>query len=98
MAKHQTKAEKAHVNKVAELGCVACFVQAGVWETPGQIHHIREGMGMSQRSSWFDVICLCQDHHLNGENGKIAVHLEPVEFAENYGPLNELLELTQDNI
>lgn len=45
------KAEREHLNKVAELGCVACYVQAGVWGTPGEIHHLRAGQGREQRNA-----------------------------------------------
>lgn len=98
MAKHQTKAEKAHVGKVAELGCVACFVQAGVWGTPGEIHHIREGVGAAQRSGWGEVICLCTNHHRNSGNGKIAIHSGKRSFTDMYGSELFLLNLTLDNI
>ncbi|HGW6103705.1 TPA: Ref family recombination enhancement nuclease [Citrobacter werkmanii] len=98
MAKHQTKAEKAHVNRVAELGCVACYVQAGVWGTPGQIHHIREGQGMAQRSGWFEVICLCLNHHTYSGNGKLAIHAGKELFTNAYGSERDLLILTNENL
>lgn len=98
MAKHQTKAEKAHVNRVAELGCVACYVQVGVWGTPGEIHHIREGQGMAQRAEWKKVICLCANHHRNSGNGKIAIHSGKRSFTCVYGSELFLLNLTLDNI
>lgn len=98
MAKHQTKAEKAHVGKVAGLGCVACFVQAGVWGTPGEIHHIREGMGAAQRSGWGEVICLCTNHHRHSGNGKLAIHAGNMSFTKEYGSERELLDLTLSNI
>lgn len=92
--KRQNKAEKAHVNKVAELGCVACYIQFGEWNTPGEIHHIREGMGGSQRAGWKDVICLCTNHHRNSGNGKIAIHAGNKSFSARYGTERELLDLT----
>ncbi|TKV08244.1 hypothetical protein FDX19_15515 [Citrobacter sp. wls619] len=98
MSKHQTKAEKAHVGKVAELGCVACFIQAGVWGTPGEIHHIREGQGAAQRSGWFEVICLCTNHHRNSGDGKLAIHAGKESFTRAYGKEQELLILTLENI
>ncbi|WP_409929190.1 Ref family recombination enhancement nuclease [Citrobacter sp. Marseille-Q6884] len=102
MAKHQTKAEKEHVNKVAELGCVACYVQEGVWGTPGEIHHIRDGQGVSQRSGWYEVLCLCLGHHRHDDKraGKIAIHGNSgyKNFTTNYGSERELLKLTVSNI
>lgn len=96
------KAERAHVDKVAGLGCVACFVQFGEWETPGEIHHIREGQGTSQRSDWFEVICLCPGHHRNDDKaaGKIAIHGNTGRrsFVAAYGYERELLQLTLRNL
>lgn len=92
------KAEREHVNKVAELGCVACYVQAGVWGTPGEIHHIREGQGMAQRAGWGQVICLCTNHHRNSGNGKLAIHAGKLSFTNEYGTESELLDLTLNSI
>lgn len=96
--KRQKKAEREHVSRVAELGCVACYVQAGVWGTPGEIHHIREGQGAAQRSSWWSVICLCVGHHRGGEKQKIAVHAEYKKFTIKYGSESDLVELTNKYI
>lgn len=102
MGGHQRKAEREHVSRVAELGCVACFVQAGVWGTPGEIHHIREGQGASQRAGWFEVICLCVGHHRHDDSqaNKIAVHGNSGyrTFTNNYGTERELLNITLRNI
>lgn len=96
------KAERAHVDKVAALGCVACFVQFGEWYTPGAIHHIREGQGTSQRASWFEVLCLCTGHHQHDDRkaGKIAIHGNTgrKSFVRAYGYESELLALTLENI
>jgi hypothetical protein len=94
------KAEREHVNRVASLGCVACYVQSGEWFTPGEIHHIREGQGAAQRAGWFEVICLCPSHHRNSEKpaNKIAVHAAYKTFTATYGSERELLTLTLNNI
>lgn len=94
------KAEREHVNRVAELGCVACYVQSGEWFTPGEIHHIREGQGAAQRAGWFEVICLCVGHHRHNDKvaKKIAVHAAYKTFAATYGDERELLALTLNNI
>lgn len=96
------KAERAHVDKVASLGCVACFVQSGEWFTPGEIHHIREGQGAAQRSGWMEVLCLCEGHHRNDDKraGKIAIHGNTGRrsFVAAYGTERELLDLTMSNI
>jgi len=56
------KAEKHHVDLVAQIGCVICleFEQT---ITPCEIHHIGEGSG--QRSN-FMVAGLCEKHHRTG--------------------------------
>lgn len=48
---------KRHMAKVAQLSCCTCG-DYGV-----QVHHIREGKGMSQRSDDFLTIPLCPDCH-----------------------------------
>ena len=62
-----TKAEREHLSRLAELGCVLC-IRLGYGQTPAEIHHIREGQGMSQRSSHFEAIPLCPAHH-RGQDG-----------------------------
>lgn len=57
-----TAAEQAHMGRVAELGCVLCR-HLGYGPTPATVHHIREGQGMSQRSSNFLTVPLCPEHH-----------------------------------
>ncbi|MBI4002757.1 MAG: hypothetical protein HY348_13370 [Nitrospira defluvii] len=56
-------------SRVAELGCSLCWHndQAG---TPATLHHVREGQGMSQRSSDWLVVPLCKEHH----QGKTGIH------------------------
>lgn len=48
--------EKRHMDRVAALGCLLCG-------QPAQLHHVREGQGMSQRASNFLVVPLCEPHH-----------------------------------
>lgn len=92
------KAERVHVNKVAELGCVACFIQFGEWGTPGEIHHLRNYTGIGLRADWYNVICLCVGHHRNSSEGKLAFHEGKQTFERNYGTQSELLLLTLSNI
>lgn len=58
-----------HKAKVAEVGCILCL-HLGYGQTPAQLHHLREGHGMSQRASDFLVIPLCQSHH----QGAAGIH------------------------
>lgn len=59
-----TKAEREHLDRVASLPC-ACCGQHGV-----QVHHIRDGQGMSQRASNFLTVPLCPECH----TGQYGVH------------------------
>ena len=59
-----TKAEREHMARVASLPC-ACCGQYGV-----QVHHIRDGQGMSQRASNFLTVPLCPECH----TGQYGVH------------------------
>lgn len=40
-----TAAEKRHMGKVAEVGCILCH-HLGLGATPAHVHHIREGQGI----------------------------------------------------
>lgn len=64
-----TKAERAHMGRVAELGCIVCRL-LGNYGSPAQVHHIREGQGMSQRASHWLTIGLCPEHH----TGPMGIH------------------------
>ena len=59
-----TRAEREHMARVASLPC-ACCGQYGV-----QVHHIRDGHGMSQRASNFLTTPLCPECH----TGQYGVH------------------------
>lgn len=58
------KLEREWLDRVARLPCATCG-DIGV-----QVHHIREGQGMSQRADNFLVIPLCADCH----TGPAGVH------------------------
>jgi len=59
-----TEAEKQYMGRVAALGCYLCRY-LGYGATPAQVHHLREGQGMSQRSSAWLTVPLCDAHHAN---------------------------------
>tara|TARA_Y100001951_G_C11285307_1_gene268277 strand:+ start:1779 stop:2066 length:288 start_codon:yes stop_codon:yes gene_type:complete len=81
MGKYKTKAEREHMRRVSELGCIIC---GGVAE----LHHPRTGVGMGQRSSHFSVLPLCFRHH---RTGKDSIHLGKKLFIEKFGTEEELL-------
>lgn len=88
-------AEKEHLAKLVELGCVACIVQ-GTPGTRAEIHHLREGAGMSQRSSHFRAIPLCCMHHRGTAGLSVpSIHGSKNAFIEAFGTEAELLDLTK---
>ena len=80
-----TKEEKKHMDKVAQLGCYVC-------RSPATLHHIRNNgkgnVGMGRRSSHFEVIPLCYEHH----QGNTGIHLDKKNFEKKYGTEKEILE------
>jgi len=65
--------EKQWMNRVAELPC-ACCGEHGV-----QLHHIREGQGLSQRASNWLVVPLCPSCHtgpagVHGDKTMMRIH------------------------
>jgi hypothetical protein len=86
--KPPTKAEREHMSRVAELGCIACR-KLGFHDSLAEIHHIRSGMGMGQRNSHFKVIPLCPHHHRHGPD---AIHVSPAAFQRKFGHEEDLLK------
>lgn len=67
MKKSPTLAEKKHMTKVAELGCMVCR-RMGYEGTPSELHHPRAGTGAGRRASHMNVVPLCPRHH-RGSDG-----------------------------
>lgn len=90
-----TKTERQHLNKVAALGCIACYKQ----ETPGtpcEIHHPRAGTGLGRRASHYDAIGLCPAHHRGTMGLSVpSIHGSKNAFIETFGTEAALLELTK---
>ncbi len=86
--------ERQHLSKVAAIGCIACR-KLGFYDTPCEIHHIREGVGMGQRNTHYNVIGLCHTHHRTGSD---AIHQSKVNFESKFGTELELLEETKELI
>lgn len=80
-----TKAERKHMDKVAQLPCCLCGAY-GV-----QVHHIREGQGMGQRAGNFLAIPLCPDCH----TGPQGIHgdrtMLRIAKTDELGLLNDTL-------
>ena len=87
--KSKTLAEKKHMQRVAELGCIVCK-KNGYPDTPAELHHIPSG-AMGKRSDNFSVIPLCPYHHRNSDE---SYHRNPLYFSQTWGTQTELLEET----
>tara|TARA_Y100000361_G_scaffold23242_1_gene18367 strand:+ start:784 stop:1059 length:276 start_codon:yes stop_codon:yes gene_type:complete len=87
-----TKDEKKHLSKVAELGCIACR-QMGIYDTPAEIHHIKNNFSLGKKSSHYEVIPLCHAHHRTSNE---AYHYSPKKFTEKFGTQKELLTMVQE--
>lgn len=94
--KTPTKAEKAHMSKVAGLGCKACE-KIGYFGTPAELHHIRDGQGASQRAGHYKVIPLCPHHHRTGGYGE-AFHAGQEVWESKFGCESDLLLEVLDNL
>ena len=88
-----TKDEKKHYSKLSDLGCIVCL-RLGIGYSQPEIHHLRTGAGIGQKSDWRNAIPLCPLHHRLGNHG-VAIHAGQKKFHENYGTELELLELTK---
>lgn len=89
------KTERLHMNKLAAIGCIACYKQ-GTPGTPAEIHHPRAGTGAGIRASNFDAIPLCPMHHRGTAGLSVpSIHGSKNAFIETFGTEAELLELTK---
>lgn len=80
--KAATAAEKAHLRRVAELGCMVC-------KMPAQVHHCGTHLGGGR--DHMQVIPLCATHHTNGGYG-VAIHAGKKAWQANYGTEQEMLD------
>jgi len=87
-----TKIECQYLDHVARIGCIVCFHQGQ--DTPAEIHHIRSGLGMSQRATNFRVLPLCPIHHRIGGRGT-AFHAGRRTWETRFGSEEELLKQLQ---
>jgi hypothetical protein len=83
--KAKTQQAKEYHSEVAEIGCIIPNC-----DNPANIHHIREGQGMSQRASDYLVIPLCKDHH----QGSLSIHATKRQFEDIFGSELDLLAET----
>lgn len=89
-----TKAEREHLSKVAEIGCIVCLNE-NHGQSPAEIHHVRTGKGMGQRATNYEVIPLCPLHHRSGGYG-VAFHAGSKVWQERYGSEESLLNQVKE--
>ena len=64
--------ERIHFDRLGEIGCIICLTEEGE-RTKAEIHHLRKGVGMAQKSPPWRAIPLCPEHHRTGNRG-VAFH------------------------
>ena len=89
-----TKDERKHYDRIAQCGCIVCNI-FGHGFSPCEIHHIRTGIGMGQKSHFNCAIGLCPNHHRLGGYG-IAIHAGIDGFEKTIGMTE--LELLQKQL
>tara|TARA_R100000315_G_scaffold61565_1_gene40370 strand:+ start:487 stop:798 length:312 start_codon:yes stop_codon:yes gene_type:complete len=92
MGSSRNKSEKIHMEKISRLGCLICRKQGRMF-VPAELHHIRDMTGMGTRSSHFEVIPLCVNHHRIGPK---SFHENSKGFSKKWGTQRELLKETLD--
>ena len=71
MAKQKpTKAEQSHMAKIASMPCILCEALGERQTSKTDVHHLRDGEGMSQRASHWLTIPLCHDTCHQGKAGR----------------------------
>ena len=86
--KPATAAERAHMNAVAELGCLIC-------QMPAQIHHVRRN---GEKRNHFKVIPLCAMHHLETGGIGVAIHAGRRSWEKNFGLELDYLDQVNEQI
>lgn len=92
-----TVAERATMDKIGGLGCIACRLD-GIENPFICLHHID---GRTRPDAHKRVLPLCAGHHQAGtgeDKTLIAVHPDKARFEERYGTQAELLALCMELI
>lgn len=90
-SRHKTKADKAWLDAITQLGCIVCWQEFQVY-TPAMPHHLE---GVTKPGCHKLTIPLCDGHHQNGGYG-VAFHATGRKTWEaKFGTERELLQLTR---
>ena len=90
MPKPSLRAQR-YLDRVARLGCIVCrnVGQYPDWAAT-EIHHLREGMGMSQKNDYLHTLPLCPIHHRTGGRG-VGFHAGRESWEAHFGSERSLL-------
>ena len=86
-----TKAERKHMGRVAQLGCIVCRNYGH--ESPAAVHHLVEG---HKRLGHMSTIPLCPRHHQITGSFWETIHGNKPRFEKAYGTERELLKQVED--
>ena len=79
-----TPEQRAYAARLIENGCIACELGRGIFGTPAQIHHQKEGFhGAGMRAPHHHGLPLCHHYHLGSTSE--SVHLNPEGFRRLIG-------------
>jgi len=85
-----TKTEKKRHDRIASLGCIACY-KDGIFNDYVSIHHCD---GRTKPGAHGKVLALFGPHHQTGGEMAPAIHPYKEQFEAKYGTQAELMGLT----
>jgi len=96
-ASSPSASEREYMAKVAEMGCIACFLLSGQWGTPAAIHHVKGSRRTeSNPEPHKEVLALCGEHHQGtGKKPGGYVHGRLAEFEHTFGCQESLINMTK---
>jgi len=89
--KAKSRKQRELETATAAMGCIVCHNE-GV-NSPAELHHLRSGVGMGQRSN--RIIGLCPAHHRTAGRG-VSFHSGKMTWQRNHGTEEELWAQTQE--
>jgi hypothetical protein len=94
--KTPNKAERLHMEKVREFGCIVCNMYFNEFR-PAAIHHME---GSTKPGSHMKVLPLCYDHHQGGSDREpfISRHPYKTRFEAAYGSEYYLLTTLREQL
>lgn len=89
-----TKAERAWMDSIVQLGCIACLL-TGRGPTPPEVHHMLRG---GRRIGHLFSIPLCPPHHRGGRDDEEITSRDQCQrrFEKRYGSEDYLLAKTRE--